>query len=370
MTKTTTYELTLVLFSALTLVGCGTDPYAGIGPSPGTDSALPGTGGAGGAMPGTGGAMPGTGGAMPGTGGAMPGTGGTTATGPDAGTDSPDAPSGTPTIDYRISVAPQRLLDLVFMIDNSPSMAPKQQKLRDNFPKLIAALKDPIDGTLPDLRVAILDSDLGTGGAYVSGSCGPKTLSDGTMSSFGDMGRFQMIGASACGVSSNATYLETKGNTGLNFSGDINTVFACLAGNLGTLGCGEEHQLQAFEFAFVVGGLGDVNNQQHQMLRGNAYLGLVLLTDEDDCSAAPNDAMFGAKPELNNESASLRCYTRSHICNGVNLTNPPPGYPTTAAFSMALTNCAARVGDELQQRRRRLESDDLQSAQGLQDHGR
>ncbi len=356
MTKTTTYELTLVLFSALALAGCGTDPYAGESPSAGTGGATTGTGGAptgtggamsgaGGTMLGTGGAMFGAGGTMPGTGGAMPGTGGTI-TGPDAGADSPDAPSGAPTIDYIISVSPQRLVDLVFMIDNSPSMAPKQQKLKDNFPRLIAALKDPNDGTLPDLRVAILDSDLGTGGAYSSGSCGPKTLPDGTVSVYGDMGRFQMIGASACGVtSSDATYLETTGNTGINFSGDINTVFACLAGNLGTLGCGEEHQLQAFEFAFLVGGLGDVNNQQHQMLRGNANLGLVFLTDEDDCSAAPNDAMFGNKPELYGESASLRCYTRSHTCNGMNLADPPPGYPTTAAFSTALTSCSARVGD-------------------------
>src|ERR1039457_1314682 len=61
MTKTATYQLTLVLFSTLTLGGCGKDPFAG--DSPGTD-------------------------------GALLGTGGTTS----------DAPSGTPTIDYKISV--------------------------------------------------------------------------------------------------------------------------------------------------------------------------------------------------------------------------------------------------------------------------
>ncbi|HEX7501301.1 MAG TPA: hypothetical protein VF524_13510, partial [Polyangia bacterium] len=239
------------------------------------------------------------------------------------------------------------MLDLVFMIDNSPSMAPKQEKLKAQFPKLIAALKDPNGGTLPDLRVAILDSDLGTGGAYASGSsCGPKALPDGTVSVYGDMGQFQMIGATGCGVTgTNATYLETKGSTGLNFSGDINNVFACLAGNLGTLGCGEEHQLQSFEFAFVASNLSNVNNQQHQMLRGNANLGLVFLTDEDDCSAALNDAMFGPKSELSNESASLRCYTRSHACSGVNLTQSPPGYPTSAAFQTTLNNCSARIGD-------------------------
>jgi hypothetical protein len=238
------------------------------------------------------------------------------------------------------------LLDLVFMIDNSLSMAPKQAKMNANFPKLIAALKDPNTNTLPDLRVAIIDSDLGTGGAYPSGSCGPKTLPDGTYSSFGDMGQFQMIGATACGVTSaNATFLETKGNTGLNFNGDINTVFACLAGNLGTVGCGEEHQLQAFEFAFLVSNIPSSTTQRNSFLRPNAYLGLVFLTDEDDCSAAGDDAMFGDIPSLRDESASLRCYTRSHACNGQNLTNPPPGYPTSAAYSSPMSTCSARVGD-------------------------
>jgi len=112
------------------------------------------------------------------------------------------------------------------------------------------ALQDPTNGTLPDLRVAIIDSDLGTGGAYPDGYCGPKTLSDGTVSDYGDLGRFQMIGARTCGVADpSALWLEYSNGHPVNYTGDINDVFACLAGNLGTLGCGEEHQLQAFEFA-------------------------------------------------------------------------------------------------------------------------
>jgi hypothetical protein len=59
-----------------------------------------------------------------------------------------------------------RELALVFMIDNSPSMAPKQEKLEQQFPKLSAALKDPATNALPDPRIAIIDSDLGTMAAY------------------------------------------------------------------------------------------------------------------------------------------------------------------------------------------------------------
>jgi hypothetical protein len=319
MIKPALYKLS-VLFSTLAWAGCGSDPYAGVS-----------------APLGAGGSMGGGGGAATATGGATTATSG----GPDAGT---DTPVGVPLINYNITVAPTRQLDLVFMIDNSPSMAPKVAKMNAQFPKLIAALRDPTDGTLPDLRVAIIDSDLGTGGAYSSGSCGPKTLPDGTMSSYGDLGRFQMINATSCGVNtSDATYFEYKAGQAVNYKGDINMVFACLASNLGTLGCGEEHSLQAFEFALLVGGLGAVNDAQHSMLRATANLGLVFLTDEDDCSAAPNDGMFGNKPELYGESASLRCYSRSHVCNGISLTNSSPGYPTTSAFSAPLSQCAART---------------------------
>jgi hypothetical protein len=231
---------------------------------------------------------------------------------------------------------------MVFMIDNS-GMDPKAAKMTAQFPKLIAALKDPNDNNgLPDLRIAIIDSDLGTGNAYASGACGPKTLVDGTASSYGDLGRFQMNNATSCGVTSaDAKWLEYTQGKPVNFTGDISAAFACLASALGTLGCGEEHQLQAFEYALVAGGIG--NEAQHFMLRPNALLALVFITDEDDCSAAMNDGMFGVKTELQGESASLRCATRAHQCSGQNLTTTPPGYPTTASFSAPLSACDARM---------------------------
>jgi hypothetical protein len=245
---------------------------------------------------------------------------------------------------FQLAVAPNRMLDLVFMIDNSPSMAAKQAKLKAQFPKLIDALKDPSDGTLPDLRIAIIDSDLGSGGAYLSGSCGPKTQLDGSASPYGDLGKFQMVGAQSCGVTdTNAEWLEYGKGAAVNYTGDIGAVFSCLAANLGTLGCGLEHSLQSFEFALVANGVG--NTGQQQMLRPSAYLGLVMLTDEDDCSAATNDGLFGDKAELRGEAASLRCGTRSHACNGVNLTETPPGFPTTAPFSAPFATCAARTDD-------------------------
>ena len=259
-----------------------------------------------------------------------------------------------------IPIAPIRQLDLVFMIDNSPSMAPKQAKLQANFPSLINALKDPNDGTLPDLRIAIIDSDLGTGGAINGGSCGPNASNGNDI--FGDAGKFRMIGATACGMNDpNALWIDYQNAaTGViaNFNSpsgnpqtDISTVFSCLAAGLGTQGCGFEHQLQAFEFALRPGMLsqsttdGPILATQQKMIRPSAYLGLVFLSDEDDCSAATNDGMFNSSLNvtLTNETASLRCSARAHACGGINLTNPPPGYPTTAAFTHAFSDCSART---------------------------
>src|ERR1035437_6569289 len=49
--------------------------------------------------------------------------------------------------DIYISVARNRELDLVFMVDNSPSMYPKVSKMNAQFPKLIEALRDTTDKT-------------------------------------------------------------------------------------------------------------------------------------------------------------------------------------------------------------------------------
>jgi hypothetical protein len=265
----------------------------------------------------------------------------TSTVGGDAGVNGRDALADNANIEnLAFTIAPIRELDLVFMIDNAPSMAAKQVKMTAQFPKLIEALKDPADGTLPNLRVAIIDSDLGTAGAFTDPYCG---LKDNGTNGYGDRGHFQMINATRCGVSNaNDLFLEYKNGAAVNYTGNINDVFACLAGGLSTLGCGEQHSLQAFEFALVVRGLGN-DEQQALFLRPSAYLGLVFLSDEDDCSAATNDSMFGDIPTLLNESASLRCATRAHKCGGKNLSDTPPGYPTTAPFSAKFSDCAARV---------------------------
>jgi hypothetical protein len=246
----------------------------------------------------------------------------------------------------QMGLSPRPDIDLVFMITNSASMGPKLSKLSRQLPKMIQALRNPSDGLYDqDLRVAIIDSDLGTGGAYPSGPCAPTANSGG--SAYGDVGSFQMRGAAGCGVDSDALWLEYTGGRPQNFARtmDIDQAFGCLVGNLGSAGCEAEHQLQALEFALTKPGLhqDQRGGLQNTFLRPDGFLGLVIISDEDDCSAASNQGMFGDKPELRGESASLRCATRGHQCGGMNLASTPPGYPTSAPFEANLADCAART---------------------------
>jgi hypothetical protein len=244
-------------------------------------------------------------------------------------------------VEVDVLAGPLRQLDMVFNIDNTD--APKIAKLNAQLPSLIAVLQDPANGTLPDMRIAVISSDLGTGNAYSSGACGPKVLADGTTSPYGDLGRFQMpTRPTACTFNSGAKFLEYRAGMPLNYTGDITTVLACLTSNLGTMGCGEEQPLQSFEWALAAKGIGN-EEQQAEFLRASANLALIFIAEEDDCSAAGNDGMFGDKPELRGESASLRCATRGHECGGRNLTDSPPGYPTDSSFSHSFSDCRART---------------------------
>jgi len=248
--------------------------------------------------------------------------------------------------DLYLHTAASRQLDMVLMIDNTPAMAPKVAKMNKQLSRLIEALQDPTDGTLPDLRIALIDSDLGTAGAFANGACAAKKLPDGTTSIFGDLGRFQMLkDPTHCMFDDGALFLEYKNGQPVNYTGDITTVLACLTSNIGAFGCGFQHQLQAFEFALAAKGVGN-EEQQAAFLRDDAILALVFLTDEDDCSVATNDRLFGDFAEARGEAADLRCVTRAHQCGGRNLADAPPGYPTMASFSHPFKDCRARVGDE------------------------
>jgi hypothetical protein len=109
-------------------------------------------------------------------------------------------------------------------------------------------------------------------------------------------------------------------------------VLACLAGGVGQAGCDYQQPLQALSVSATSSGPAYLP----AFLREDAFLSIVIVSDQDDCSALPNATMFG--PVLPGETANLRCATRGHTCGGQTLP-----YPTTAGFTAPITDCSART---------------------------
>ncbi|RXL96100.1 hypothetical protein EO238_30310, partial [Citrobacter sp. AAK_AS5] len=61
-----------------------------------------------------------------------------------------------------------RSVDLLFMVDNSPSMDPKQDALVKALPKMMDLLQS-LFGTSADLHVGVVSSDMGAGSGEGAG---------------------------------------------------------------------------------------------------------------------------------------------------------------------------------------------------------
>ena len=238
---------------------------------------------------------------------------------------------------------PNRKIDLLFMIDNSSETEFAQQNLVDGLPAFMDVLKGLPDG-LPDLHIAVVTSDLGAGDGSITGCSGN-----------GQNGVFQFAARSALGRSctdttlqAGATYIQDSGgfDPQTNFTApDITTVLQCIT-PVGGIGCGFEHQLAAV--ARALGADGQPAPQENQgFLRPEALLAIVLLTNEDDCSAPVNSVLFDTK--LNTTLASqvgppgnYRCNEFGHLC-GNPLQKPPRLSPDPADLTteVALEGCVS-----------------------------
>jgi hypothetical protein len=159
-----------------------------------------------------------------------------------------------------------RKMDLVFIIDDSGSMAEEQDNLALNFPMFADVLNDYRLGSGEDLdyRAAITTTGI-TATANITieppfPGFPPTTLSQPQT---GADGKFRQ----ACGMT--RPWLERTDPS-------MATTFACAA-KVGTGGPAFEMPLRAAELAVQ-------ENVNPGFLRDDALLGIVVITDEDDCS--------------------------------------------------------------------------------------
>jgi hypothetical protein len=202
-----------------------------------------------------------------------------------------------------------RNVDVLFMIDDSSEMRLAQTNLINNFPTFMTTLQSAPQG-LPNLHLAVVSQDMGAGDGSISGC---DALG-------GKKGIFQYTPRGTCAAThlqAGATYISNIAGAA-NYTGDIADVFACIAA-LGEAGCGFEHQFAAILRALGADNQGAAPAENQGFLRPEAYLVIVMLTNEDDCSAAPGVPLYDTRSNTNIASqlgppANFRCNEFGHTC--------------------------------------------------------
>jgi hypothetical protein len=188
-------------------------------------------------------------------------------------------------------------VDVLFVIDNSGSMLEEQAALTAAFDGFVAAL-EAAHGGRPDLHIGVISSDLGAGGERINGCLEP------------DHGVLQHAPRVAGCTPPTDRYLvdadDGAGGRTANYEGSLGEAFRCIA-ELGTRGCGFEQHLEALRTALDPGTTANAG-----FLRDDAALAIVIVADEDDCSAS-NRALYDPNAPLG-PLASFRCFEHGVVC--------------------------------------------------------
>ena len=230
-------------------------------------------------------------------------------------------PQPTSEVLQEIPIDINRDLDLLFVIDNSNSMREEQVSLSQNFPRFIEVLEG-IEGGLPNVHIGVISTDMGVGpGNNVSlcnspdngnllGPCSETPENPECAAIFSTPGDTRKC--SGLGTTDNKPYLqdildEESGDRVFNYeNGSLVENFACRA-TQGIGGCGLEQPLAAMQAAL------EGNGNNDGFLRENAFLGIIFITDEDDCSAADTSLFTDIE-------SGFVCFEEGVVCNPDNPT--------------------------------------------------
>ncbi len=256
----------------------------------------------------------------------------------------------------RFTTAVRNDLDLVFVIDDGPAMAGWQAKLATQLPTLIKAVQ-----SLPEpigLHLGVLSSDLGVGAATNVGIPGCAVSGDG-----GHLRSQPEAMCTATTLDPSAAFISEIGSARNFTAADDATesgaakVFQCIA-QLGDGGCGFGQPLAAL--ARALGADGQPPPPENAgFLRPDAYLMIVFLSNQDDCSAPAGSSLFSLSDPSANDLRDpqgplthYRCNHAGHLCvDSQAVEVSPPIAPPAGAVSvdgvptLALTNCQSNERD-------------------------
>jgi len=248
-----------------------------------------------------------------------------------------------------------RDVDILFVVDDSRSMQDEQERLSENFESLMTTLKRTRGG-LPNVHIGVTSTDIGAPGTCVGeGRNGALQRNDCTALASGnyiidteptgcdvDKTLDDQTGAlTQCGANNCTPDHCAEPGTDLvvdelgcprcrNYTdSSLEDLFKCMA-KLGTDGCGFEQPLEAMYRAL------DDHPDNVGFVRENAYLTVVFVTDEDDCSASDpaifSDANTAGGVNLG-PAGDFRCFDFGVVCDQNN------------RESGTHTNCRPREGD-------------------------
>ncbi len=207
-------------------------------------------------------------------------------------------------------------VDLLIMMDNSNSMDVEQRSIAREIPSLIRILTTgDLDGDtsqdfppVTDLNVGIITSDMGVGDNAIS-SCDVPEGDDGILRSNGNV---SLDGCQASYPTRFFNFQPERDGDPEQFAQDVSCVAV-----LGTNGCGFEQQLEAVlkavtpsssSIAFGTGSArGHADADNAGFIREDSLLAVLMVTDEDDCSAADTD-LYDMGSATYPGSLNLRCW--------------------------------------------------------------
>jgi hypothetical protein len=243
--------------------------------------------------------------------------------------DAGPAACGTTTVAVR-SQTPD--LDLLLVIDNSIAMAGHQNRLIENIDVLLGRLASA-EAQFQSVHLGVVSTDVGTGtttslGCAVGGDRGRLQDMPRLFGCTPPGDRYIQLENDAGVLSGNFANVDTPTADGLGCQGltgfdgepvpadgdealdvcDIQAAFGCIAA-LGTSGCGFEQPLESARLALTCT---DEACTNPGFRRQNSTLGLLFLSNEDDCSARRDD-LFGPSSALG-PADSFRCFEFGVTC--------------------------------------------------------
>lgn len=222
------------------------------------------------------------------------------------------APNQSKEQQKEIPVSLNREIDILWVIDNSSSMEQEQASLARNFPEFTRVL-ETIEGGLPDIHMGIISSNVGT-------AEGDDRALDTKCNGQGDDGALiatgNPSGAPCTALANGDTFISdiALNQDGTmrekNYEGTLEDQFSCMA-VLGTDGCGFEQHLESMKRALS-------EDKNPGFLRPDAFLAVIFIQDEDDCSASDRDVFGGSVQDSVDdplgEYSSYRCFEYGTTC--------------------------------------------------------